>query len=122
MTGFSVLIGICVLIAAITHACIPRYIIASILAAFISITFFLGVAALIMGHVDEFILVMFFAGGFYSLCISLLIGIPVAIFRKRRQPPPPGHCRNCGYDLTGNVSGICPECGRAIDARSKADR
>lgn len=22
-----------------------------------------------------------------------------------------GHCRTCGYDLTGNVSGICPECG-----------
>lgn len=25
-----------------------------------------------------------------------------------------GYCQNCGYDLTGNVSGICPECGRAI--------
>ncbi|UCG32128.1 MAG: hypothetical protein JSU68_10725 [Phycisphaerales bacterium] len=21
------------------------------------------------------------------------------------------HCGDCGYDLTGNVSGICPECG-----------
>ena len=20
-------------------------------------------------------------------------------------------CRTCGYDLTGNVSGVCPECG-----------
>jgi hypothetical protein len=20
-------------------------------------------------------------------------------------------CRGCGYDLTGNVSGVCPECG-----------
>lgn len=26
-----------------------------------------------------------------------------------------GHlCRHCGYDLTGNVSGACPECGCAI--------
>jgi hypothetical protein len=24
------------------------------------------------------------------------------------------HCGACGYDLTGNESGICPECGRAI--------
>jgi hypothetical protein len=24
---------------------------------------------------------------------------------------PPGHCQRCGYDLTGNVSGRCPECG-----------
>ncbi len=23
----------------------------------------------------------------------------------------PGHCRRCAYDLTGNVSGVCPECG-----------
>jgi hypothetical protein len=22
-----------------------------------------------------------------------------------------GHCLHCGYDLTGNVSGACPECG-----------
>ena len=23
-------------------------------------------------------------------------------------------CRSCGYDLTGNESGICPECGKPI--------
>jgi len=27
-----------------------------------------------------------------------------------------GHCANCGYDLTGNVSGLCPECGTATAA------
>ena len=26
--------------------------------------------------------------------------------------PPKGHCQTCGYDLTGNVSGPCPECGQ----------
>jgi hypothetical protein len=26
----------------------------------------------------------------------------------------PGHCQHCGYDLTGNVSGRCPECGQAV--------
>jgi hypothetical protein len=24
-----------------------------------------------------------------------------------------GRCTACGYDLTGNVSGVCPECGEA---------
>lgn len=24
----------------------------------------------------------------------------------------PDVCRGCGYDLTGNTSGACPECGR----------
>lgn len=23
-------------------------------------------------------------------------------------------CPSCGYDLTGNQSGICPECGKSI--------
>ncbi|MCC6357786.1 MAG: hypothetical protein IT450_03505 [Phycisphaerales bacterium] len=26
-------------------------------------------------------------------------------------PPPDNRCWKCGYDLTGNVSGTCPECG-----------
>ena len=24
------------------------------------------------------------------------------------------YCDGCGYDLTGNVSGVCPECGLAV--------
>lgn len=31
-------------------------------------------------------------------------------WRKRKE----GRCRRCGYNLTCNVSGICPECGTAI--------
>ena len=33
-------------------------------------------------------------------------------FRHRRLRP--GHCLNCGYNLTGNVSGVCSECGAEI--------
>ena len=25
-----------------------------------------------------------------------------------------GNCGNCEYDLTGNESGVCPECGTEI--------
>lgn len=35
----------------------------------------------------------------------------------RHRPPfaPAGrYCRECGYDLTGNLSGQCPECGKEI--------
>lgn len=31
--------------------------------------------------------------------------------RRRRRK---GHCQRCGYDLTGNTSGVCPECGERI--------
>lgn len=27
----------------------------------------------------------------------------------------PSLCKQCGYDLTGNISGRCPECGKEID-------
>jgi hypothetical protein len=40
-------------------------------------------------------------------------------WRDRR--PPKGHCQNCRYNLTGNVSGICPECGCATRSLGKED-
>lgn len=42
--------------------------------------------------------------------IVLFIG---ALYRKRTAP---GHCQTCGYNLTGNVSGICSECGEPVNA------
>jgi hypothetical protein len=49
----------------------------------------------------------------------LLVAIPTAYlcWRDRRRIPP-GHCRKCGYNLTGNVSGVCPECGVKIADRA----
>lgn len=31
----------------------------------------------------------------------------------------PGHCPHCHYDLTGNRSGRCPECGNALSRRHR---
>ncbi len=35
---------------------------------------------------------------------------PLRRYRRRKR----GLCVRCGYNLTGNVSGVCPECGTAI--------
>jgi hypothetical protein len=48
----------------------------------------------------------------------LLIGLGLfgsLIFAGRHYPP--GHCRRCGYNLHGNRSGRCPECGEPISER-----
>ena len=39
-------------------------------------------------------------------------------WRRHRRATDDGmpHCPNCDYNLTGNVSGICPECGTPIPA------
>jgi len=49
----------------------------------------------------------------------VLVGLPTGLLWWRDLRVPPGHCPNCGYDLTGNVSGVCPECGMPVaDART----
>ncbi len=42
--------------------------------------------------------------------------VPVTLFWWRDRRIPPGHCQRCGYDLTGNVSGRCPECGEPVSS------
>lgn len=33
------------------------------------------------------------------------------VFRRNARVPSPGHCKKCDYDLNGNESAVCPECG-----------
>lgn len=62
--------------------------------------------------------------GWFALAIVL--GVPllmllmlwIAVYVGFLPKPPPkaraGLCRSCGYDLTGNRSRVCPECGGAV--------
>jgi len=49
------------------------------------------------------------------LPVALLLGYPLfGVVRDRWREfrrPKRGFCQSCGYDLTGNASGTCPECG-----------
>lgn len=57
----------------------------------------------------------------YYLAFFLFLGLPTIVllylvvehywFRKRVAA---SICHRCSYDLTGNESGICPECGTSI--------
>jgi len=55
------------------------------------------------------------------VCVPLTLAILIAVlptslmwYREMRRIPA-GRCPKCGYDLTKNESGICPECGRIVD-------
>jgi hypothetical protein len=57
-------------------------------------------------------LVLFFVGGVLVLFMS---GNRNANARHKGVHP----CMTCGYCLTGNVSGLCPECGTPIPEEEK---
>ncbi len=45
----------------------------------------------------------------------LFAAVGTFILWRRDRPPKTGHCV-CGYNLEGNVSGRCPECGAEVEA------
>lgn len=45
---------------------------------------------------------------------TVLVAIPSFVFWRRNRLHLSGRYCKCGYDLTGNESGVCPECGTKI--------
>jgi hypothetical protein len=64
-------------------------------------------------------------GGFEMSLWSILILTSVLPtmwlirFSRATRRMASGRCQRCGYNLTGNVSGVCPECGTAIARKSE---
>ena len=48
-----------------------------------------------------------------ALLVVVVFPILPAVVKRRRRKA--GLCVTCEYDLTGNVSGVCPECGTKIE-------
>jgi hypothetical protein len=59
----------------------------------------------------------------FCLLPTCIAGVPVMLiidpmFNRRREFVSTGYCHTCGYNLTGNVTGRCPECGQLIPVES----
>jgi hypothetical protein len=54
---------------------------------------------------------------FLILLFSFLPVLWLNQYRKRRKLSPSA-CPGCGYDLTDDESGVCPECGEAKESTS----
>lgn len=64
--------------------------------------------ALVAKSIRMHLLLVAFLSGVCA-AVPLLRG-PVRRWHRARR----GLCVRCGYDLTGNISGVCPECGTRI--------
>lgn len=53
--------------------------------------------------------------------LTILAAILCLLLGLRSLRHPPDHCHRCGYDLTGNLSGRCPECGHDLDLARPVD-
>jgi hypothetical protein len=115
LASLIVFIAISIVCATVCHALMRRYARAVATSTLSASVLFLMLARLMDGRTDPFFLVALIFCMIYSSVIGLIIGIPFAVYRKRHTIPP-GHCQTCGYSLTGNTSGICPECGTAVKA------
>lgn len=52
--------------------------------------------------------------------VPAIMAAPFLLLLKKHEPPP--HCcQRCSYDLTGNASGVCPECGTPVTEEETAD-
>jgi hypothetical protein len=56
------------------------------------------------------------------LWFAVAAALPFPLLRLRgwqrhRRAARRGLCQRCGYDLTGNVSGACPECGSGVTVK-----
>ena len=51
----------------------------------------------------------------FWLLFLLFLTVTWFLFWRDLRSIPTGHCQACGYNLTGNVSGRCPECGSTCD-------
>jgi len=52
--------------------------------------------------------------------LFVIVAMPTLYLWWTERSFPPGHCQKCGYDLTGNVSGRCPECGTLVGSEKEA--
>ena len=50
--------------------------------------------------------------------IGILMGTALFAQAMLHRPRRAGACGSCGYDLRGNVSGVCPECGSNVVAEN----
>jgi hypothetical protein len=54
----------------------------------------------------------------YALIVAASGSLALLSRRLTRRRTRPGCCARCGYELTGNRSGVCPECGTPTGARA----
>jgi len=79
--------------------------------------FFLGqysMMGMAAGMVDFVVRLVSVPAWFVVAVTGLLPAMRLARWLRPRHPRSAASCEHCGYNLTANASGVCPECSTAI--------
>ena len=60
--------------------------------------------------------------GLLAACFATVPAAWLFGFSRRQRHRATGRCTACGYNLTGNISGICPECGTPVTGTAGVSR
>ena len=82
--GILIFSGIAIASAAVTHLLIKDYLKASLTATLIAVVLFQIAVYIDLGYLDAFFIIAMITTGIGALIISLLIGIPFNIYRKKK--------------------------------------
>ena len=74
-----------------------------------------------LGHHGVIVCIPFWAAAIVATSLSVAGCRSIQRHRRRLQRATVGLCPTCGYDLRGNVSGVCPECGDVAKASGGSD-
>jgi hypothetical protein len=65
-----------------------------------------------IGSYDRSLVIPYWLPALVCLTLPMVRAASAIRYQRRRASLPA--CSTCGYDLTANVSGVCPECGTGI--------
>jgi membrane protein DedA with SNARE-associated domain len=80
-----IVVGVTIIISIIFHYLRPLYLQASLLSALTSTVVYQVLSYLEGGYLDPFFLIGLVTGTFLALAISLIVGIPFLVYRRRKR-------------------------------------
>ena len=106
----TLLLFVSLLSAIVFHAAARSYFYAACMSALFSVLFCFAL------HEETRYAIDFGVGlTFASWVVAMVVGVPFALARmaKRKSTEFPA-CKSCSHNLTGNETGVCPECGTEV--------
>jgi hypothetical protein len=75
---------------------------------------------LVVAHGEQFPGLRIIVVKLWAIVVPLACPFAIMTWRLGRRGRSNRSCSHCGYNLAGNTSGVCPECGTAIATKAAA--